>query len=519
MLLSGKRRLSNKTCDMLLAGYLVLFCFVYYAVYMKISPVFSTLIDTSDIATFKNFLRYGYSFNIQDISIKNFIYTISASIFGSNYFSYAGAAYLIYLLSAVMVYVLANHNKETKAYGLLAVLIFTTFPDIFLVVFGMNIHIAESLSILLVIYFYAKSNFFEKKVYSLLYLIFGIWAFGERESVMLYLAMIIVLTTYYALSDRKYKELSYNAVLIAVLFGISLSNERPIYFTSKLGHWGYYLANLSSIDICNVLKETFRTFYLYTHTTMSMFYVVLLLVSLVAHALFFRKERTRFSYFTDAFLVFVFGSYFFAVVPENIAEVKDSFGTAYFYDIFPVYTLVALCITNFVYAIRKYKVYAIAAVVIFYLFVPFPNSYRWAVDFTRESRITDRLKEPSFAVYDEVDMLLKEYSLDFKGEFYMFVLVGPESAFPAGEGFLMPLADLAAIYGFDNYEHGFLQKGFVPAEGFTFPASDIIKVMLLFDIEDIFFKNYESVFAPLKSWDITVENQNMTLLFCQAKRD
>lgn len=500
---------TSKMCNTLLAIYLIFISFMYYCFYLGFGPVFTLFVDTSDIDTFHNFFSDSYVFDISSISFKNIFYTIYASIFGTNFLSYVGTSFTVYLISVLLVYNITNYGKSVKFYGLLAALIYTTFPDMLLSVYGINVHISESMALLFVIYFYAKSNFFEEKTYSLLYVVFSVLAFWERESIVIYMGIILLFTTFFVLKDRRYTFLAYNILIFIAMTAISFSVERVSYFSNKIEHLYFYIENLKTINILNVFKDTLFLGSFCVYSTISVFYFVLIIFSFSLQLIFFRKDKSRFSYFIDFFVLLIFSLFLFTVVPENISEISG-LSTAFFYDIFPIYAFLAISMANFFYTIKSFWAYTLTAVLFLYFLFPFNSFYSKAVNFDNEESITASYRENNYYVYTDIEKIFD--SLEIKGQYenILFVVTGESFNLDTDDRIFHSIMDLAWIYDI-KVQSGFSGKWATLLEKVNLPKEEIIQVLHVTKNKEFLYAEPDYFISKINQWGFKIDDVDMKL--------
>lgn len=321
---------------------------MYYGLYVTSSAASSTLILTPDMDVFTNLL-YANTPLYTNFSIKNIIYTILLYLSGNGFFSYAWTSFTIFAICIFLIYKITNLYKESNCFGLIAVLIFTTIPNMLLSVFGINTHMSEGMCLFFIIFFYIKSRSFENKYYSLLYLFFTLISFGERNSITIYISIIVLLTSYFSFKKQKYSFLIYNTIILAGIASILLNKTNHSYFFSKLDHWFVYLYVL---DFPMMLKLPFliiKTFFLELIKHLSIPYLILFLSSYIYR--FKEKDTTikKSQAFIDFMLMIIFVLYLSVLVPniEVLYSGKFNLETAIFDDIFPVYAFIAIIIANF----------------------------------------------------------------------------------------------------------------------------------------------------------------------------
>lgn len=332
----------------------------------------STFIHTSDPEVFLNLLQFSNIAKFTDITVKNIIYTGILFFSGDGFFSYVWTSFALYVFCIVLVYKLSNLHKHNNYYGLIGVFIYSTFFDMLLSVFGINVHVSETMFLLLIFYFYEKSNTFIDKKYSIAYLLAMLFAFFERESVLIYLSVFLLFTFFILIKKKNYFMLGCNLLLVAIISFMILNSSGSLYLVNKLGHWYIYLKDmgfsiqlkLPYLILDALLKQALGA--------IPIFYQ-LLFAFCVVFKIFFRQTR-NIMYFVliDGFILFILGLYCLTIVPASPALMGGVFEGkgAIIADVLPLFAFISIGFVNFFYLYKQYRVKIIAVTVALFMFTP-----------------------------------------------------------------------------------------------------------------------------------------------------
>lgn len=340
--------------------YIIYLALKYYGLFISSSAASSLLVKTQDIDIFINLLSTPDIPLINFFSIKNIIYTFISAISNNGFFAYTWTSFAIYTLCIVLVYKLANFQKNNNLTGLIAVLILTTLPNMMLSVFGINVHISEGMCILFIIFFYFKSISFTNKRYSILYLLFAIAAFTERTSAPIHIALIIFLTSLFGIKNKKYNFILYNTIILTIILMFFIHGKNNSYFIAKVNHWLIYISLLDFFTLLKLPFSSMHIFYKDLLFNLSLPYTVLLISAGLSRIIFLKKYNDGFNNKTTAdfinlMLLIIFSLYFVTIVPDTTSTSIGALylDTAKFESIFPIFALTAIIIANFLYRYQK----------------------------------------------------------------------------------------------------------------------------------------------------------------------
>lgn len=528
----------NSMCNAIFYIYMIFVGFMYYCLYISSSPFTSVFVDTSDPEEFLSLLNFNLVENLPLDSIKNIIYTGYLFFSDDSFFSFVWTSFSLFAISAFLVYKMANLYKPNNYCGLLAVFIYTTITDILLNVFAINVHISETMFLLFILYFYAKSNGFSGKRYSVLYLLFSLMALFERESIVIYLSVIVLFTSLLSIKKKKYFSLIYNFLIVAMISVIVFSGTHSGYLLEKLGHWYIYVNMLDVYTICKLPYLIAYKFFIQLSLNISSFYLFLIAGCLLTQIIYPIKNRTKFFVFINLFVVFILFLYCLTIVPsdDNILDGIFQYRGAIFDDVMPVFAFVAIGLANFFYLYRKWKLYIFIFILFVYAANPI-NLLNYSIDrLKNREKTTLESRYKSFYELNDVSDTLTFLLDQFRYEKFMFVLEKADTANVADSlsmksDYLVALDDLYVKLGhtksipdiFNEFMYQLAE--IVSINGFEYnvcPKSEmngmcqilglrpenVCRVLLCSKTEQV---RINSCTKKLKSWKVVIEDINFNL--------
>lgn len=336
----------------LLGFYLLYVFFVYLSLYKGAFFADSIAIPSSDVDQFINLADDFASFGLKSFTIKNIIFSVIMFLSGEHFFSMVWTSLILYLCSLVLIYKTANLYKGNGYAGLLGVFIFTGFYNLFLNVFALNLHVSEMLMLLLVVYFYGKSNFCSDKIYSLLYLIFALLSFFERESIVMYLALIAIVSSFYQIKKKMYAGIFYNLIILSPIVFVFFTGSNSSYLLGKLDHWYIYTNLLDFVTVVKVPYYIVEHFFKGFLQVVSPFYLILILSIVFWQVFYSLKNKVKFFTLIEIVTGVVFFVYCLTIFPDTdkILNGMFKYRGAMIYDILPVFALLAIAASSFLYS-------------------------------------------------------------------------------------------------------------------------------------------------------------------------
>lgn len=518
-----RKNLIANTALFFYMGFLTL---VYYRFCVSSSAFTSVYISTSDMERFFNLFALGEKTSLSVISIKNIMYTFLLLLTKDSFFSFVWTSFILYLVSVFLVYKISNLYKDNNWYGLLAVLIFTTIPEMFLRVYAVNVHISETMLLLAVVWFYGKSENFTFKKYSLCYLIFALAAFFERESIVIYLGLILFLSSYICLKRKKYISCTYNAVIAFIIAAAIFSSKHSSYIFERLSHWLVYFKTLEAGVVLQIPYLTVCEIFFQLRQGFSSFYLLVLLLALLCRLFYSSKAKVSFFLFIESFISMVFGLYLFTVIPKHKIIFREMFDTqgAVLDDILPVFAFLAIFLANFFFICQRLRKYIIAsAVVIFFVFPVNLFDYSLSEFKQQESEILQDKTRYEYLHYDISGQV--ESSINHNGFFFLL----KKNNIPAeGLSYSISIPYLSVMDIFEDMfsfvEDVFCLQGLKSAYVNKEQAKELIRLTEI-PLEDVFsfFVCYsQNDFAyiissakvkKISSWQIIINDESFDLLF------
>lgn len=315
---------------------------------------------SSDAERFLYLLETGNITSFMQVNLKNIIYTVFAAVSGKSFLSMIGTSFLLYAFSLILLYRLANMHKNSRLYGIFAVLAVNTMTHMLSYVYGLNLHISETLFVLLLLYCFEKSNYFTKKVYAGFYLLFACMAFCERESIIMYMGLIVLFTSMLSYRKQKYNFVFYNGVVLLLMAVVTLSGSNHSYIMIKLGHFAK-IPEIGFAGVGMLFYGMLKTMWSQIVFLVSNFYLYCILFFAVVRVFFKRETKNDFSRLVDWSVFCLLGLYFLTVNPAG--ERIFAFKGPSLFDILSLFFLLSLSLVNYFYRYRKYKIYLICGMV------------------------------------------------------------------------------------------------------------------------------------------------------------
>lgn len=526
--ITGQIKNRNKVCAFIFGAYSVFLFFMYYCLCISSNAFTSVLSGTSDPDEFLYLFNLFGDIGFFDLNVKNVIYTVFMFFSDNPLISFTWTSFLLYMVSVLLVFKIANFYKDSNLYGLIAVFIYTTFPGVFVSSYGINIHISETMMLLFVLYFYLKSNYFSSDIYSWLYVLFMVFALGERESVLIYISIILCITSLAAIKKKKYFSLKYNffAGVIALLIILSYSSRS--YMCDKAGHLPAFFTNLDLGLLLRlpylIILEIIKRF----ADNISVFYVLTIFSFLAFRLLNPPKYKDVSFKFIEFFIIIVFGLYFFAVVPSDPRIVKLMPLIIYtaFHEIYPVLPFLALWIANLFYLYKRFTGYVLLSVAILFAFFPVNlMDYSFSHLIKKETYMIENKLSHSDVFTDIADYLnVILYKSPYENFWFSLELVDKkdvlseagafkdnfEQRYEIGTSFMASVEHIILIsgfsYGHDTYE-GILNK----AKELDVDAGKIYMIFVCHKNKRVSFDRKKHSLEKIKTWAVSVNDMDFHL--------
>nr|BDD44373.1 hypothetical protein 25 [bacterium] len=526
---------SNRFCHALLFVYITALTLIYSILYFKGSAFVALSVDTSDIDDFINIFEIS-AFSIDSILFKNIVHSVLHFFSRDYYFSFAWTSFFFYILSVILVYCIANHNKKNSYCGLLAVFVFTTAFDMFMPVFAANVHVMEMFFLLSVFYLYALSDNGQRLSYYFLFLFVYFMGFFERGSIVLHFAIMIFILFLETASSKKYRVVLYHIPLILIMFLFFFTNKNGVYLINKLGYWRIVFDQGTLFDLISVPYYLLLNFMQQIDKKLSSFY--LLWFAAFFLRVYFYRIKTHFSIQN---IVFIHSSLVMFLYYFTLAPVSSDFMDGFFYgqgaridDILPVFPLVAIAFADYFYRINIFelkKFVRCAAVVLLVLFVVRPSAdadsfqdllineeklknekkfsttvskFGDTVDFLSKYGTTENLvfvvkqiKKPKQDIIRNNQNRFLEYMNDYYQDF-----AGIGARTTLVDDFFYNITWLMSIYGSSQYS--FLETDLLFAAGDSFlENADFVKVLYCTkDSADSYINVSSDDLKYINSWEI-----------------
>lgn len=351
-LFSESKREKRYLCDIVFMAYLLFVAIQYYSFYLDSSILTPALVNTSDADEYFNLFAVGQHFTLSMLTFKNMFYTFFFLLSKNYFFSYLFASFMLYAVSIVLVYLIANMNRIDRYVGLFAVFLFTTMTDIFLPVVAGNVHLAEMMFLLLIFYLYGKSFFFSIKSYSVLYVLICGVALFERESISVHLSILVFVTSFFLMKNKKYFLLKYNFWVIVLICLKTFYGQEFFYVGGKLDHWGAWFYTNDMLSRIMFPLLSIRKFCGMLVTRVSYFWFLSVIFYMVCK-LFCRYEKE------DPLLRsldFYVGLSFLLYLVTIDVSVASSPYVSNIDDILPLFAFFPIIVVRFFYHIKSMRV-------------------------------------------------------------------------------------------------------------------------------------------------------------------
>lgn len=330
----------------LLGGYLVYLSCYYYYLCVNSQRLSNLFVKASQMDVFRNLASCLGSDIVPFIHLKNYIYTLLFYSFDNSLFVYLATSFVMYLICCILIYILANSYTPNKYYGLLAVVIFSFYSDIMLHVFAVNVHISETFHVLIILYFWHKSNCFTHIRYSLLYVIFTIFSLCARFSIFGYFITFLVFTSYSAIKRKSFNFLIYNSILLVFLVKVIFNAGRKSFLIDKLYNVNLFL----SFDFSGkmtFLTDLFMQYVSHMYIEIPTLYFYLILGCIFLRIFYPYKRKTELFEAVNACIMVFFGFYFLVFIPKGY-EIADTLKyDIACYDSIPVWALLSVGFINY----------------------------------------------------------------------------------------------------------------------------------------------------------------------------
>lgn len=295
--------------------------------------------------------------SIKEFEIHNLIFNFLTCFVRDNFFAFNFTPTVILVICLFFIYQLGSH--ESKIYGLLTVLFFSSFPITVTYSKYNMCHLGETMYLLAAVYFYLKSENFRENIYTALYAIAVVFIVLRRGSGIIY-ALILFILNFYFLLQQKNKRirkiqwgiLSVIFILVAALFIQRLEYFRgyvsgklsvSVFFNrqSMIENVAFLIKYLSYELPHKLYRHYFYTFYFW------------LILCLLSYNLFFknriRKKNER-DIINTCLIVTPLVIHLMTAVPPlpHLPGVKSVLE-----DIFPVFAFLSLKIGTLLFRLRQ----------------------------------------------------------------------------------------------------------------------------------------------------------------------
>lgn len=376
---------SDRFCNYLLAIFLIIIGGVYYYLSKNILPLSNIFLLSSPIDKFYNLINPAAVDWHHYIHFKNIVYTFILYFSGNVYISYLFTSFVLYVISCVLVYMISNLHKPNRYYGLLAVLMFSVLSDMLLHVLALNIHVSETMYVLLILYFWEKSDYFTNKQYFLLYVIFSIISCFGRFSIVGYLGSFCVFTTYFSIKKSRYFVVVFNACLLVFLLTYGFKADDLISLGTKIYNIKIFM-NLSFSDKFVFFYNQFMLFGSKMYNSVARIYFYPCIAFCILRIFYPYKIKHDIVKFINYFIFVIFLLYFLVLVPNGYDIPQDIQYNIYIYDALPLWALLSIAVVNFIYIYQnvfsriRLFVFKVFIILICYLSIsvlPFFNIYNF----------------------------------------------------------------------------------------------------------------------------------------------
>lgn len=343
----AKGKMDSRVMPIYLLGVYFLYLGSYYYYLCANAKRLSNLfVKASQMDVFHNLLRTSSSEIIPFIHVKNYLYTALAYFFDNSLVVYLATSFLLYLICCVLIFILANSYTSNKYYGLLAVIIFSFYSDIMLHVFAVNVHVSETFHVLIILYFWHKSNCFTRIRYSLLYVIFTVISLFARFSIFGYFITFLIFTSYASIKKKHFAFLFYNSFLLIFISQVILTSSRRQSLIDKLYNVKLFL-EFDYFGKMTFLTDLFMQYIYGMYTEIPTFYFYLITVCVFLRIFYPYKKKTDLFEAVNACIMVFIGFYFLVFIPSGYEIASTLKYDIACYDSIPVWALLSVGFINY----------------------------------------------------------------------------------------------------------------------------------------------------------------------------
>lgn len=292
-----------------------------------------------DLGRIESIAQYLYGFRLPNI-----IFNTLICVSGDQLLSWNMTATVLVSLCLWLIYKIVYCQTKSMFAAVCSVFIFSTLSVTLWHLKTVTIRLPETTYLLLILYFYFKSDDFSIVKYSLLYF-FTVFAvlFGGK-SIIMYLVILFAVSSYSLYEKKKFllRYTIYNFALGAIMLFVLFSPRFARYCTSKLPAW-VFLNNLSTEMLYKLISEFINNFC----TILSNYYtgviIVLIVVSFCFQQLFFKKIKPSVENAIN-FLIGVPLAVHFVTSVDTTADLLTTYGIekTVMTDVMPVFAFLCL---------------------------------------------------------------------------------------------------------------------------------------------------------------------------------